>query len=200
MKKRLILCLATSLMITVVHAQTLTLPTKKTAKTQVDQEDAKPEKKVSDNQQITTDQVVPQKDLSGTITLPTVVVKRKTAPRAKPIVRRPKKEDNEIYESAEHMPTYPGGPAELMKYIEDHLRYPQEAINDSVQGIVQVSFVVEKDGSTTDFEVIDEHHPALEVEAVRVLQSMPKWKPATQNGVKVRVEYTVPVKFRMPNQ
>ena len=200
MKRRMILCLVAGFITVGIQAQTITLPTKKTVKTQVDQEETKPDKKVLDNQQITTEHVVPQKDQNGTITLPTVVVKRKTAPRAKPVVSRPKKEDNEIYESAEHMPTYPGGPAELMKYIDDNLRYPQEALNDSVQGIVQVSFIVEKDGSTTDFEVIDEHHPALEVEAVRVLQNMPKWKPATQNGVKVRVEYTVPVKFRLPNQ
>ncbi len=87
-----------------------------------------------------------------------------------------------------------------MNFINENLQYPEEALNDSVQGIVQVSFIVEKDGSTTDFEVIDEHHPALEAEAVRVLQQMPKWKPATQNGVKVRVEYVVPVKFTMSNQ
>jgi protein TonB len=128
------------------------------------------------------------------------VVKRQTAPRAKPIVKRPKPEDNEIYESAEHMPTYPGGAAELVKFIGEKMQYPQEALADSVQGIVQVSFIVEKDGSTTEFEVLDEHHPALEAEAVRVLQQMPKWKPATQNGVKVRVEYVVPVKFSLPNQ
>ena len=88
----------------------------------------------------------------------------------------------------------------IKKYIDEHLRYPEAALADSVQDIVQVSFIVEKDGSTKDFEVIDEHHPALEAEAVRVLQQMPKWKPATQNGVKVRVEYVVPVKFTLPNQ
>ena len=64
----------------------------------------------------------------------------------------------------------------------------------------EVFFVVEKDGSTSEFEVLDEHHPALEAEAVRILQQMPKWTPATQDGVKVRVEYTVPVKFIAPEQ
>jgi len=132
-----------------------------------------------------------------TITLP--VVRRQEAPRAKPIVPKPKVEDNTIYESAEHMPTYPGGAAELMKFITEHMQYPQEALADSAQGIVQVSFIVEKDGSTTDFEVLDEHNPFLEAEAVRVLQQMPKWKPATHNGVKVRVEYVVPVKFAITN-
>ena len=141
-----------------------------------------------------------RQDSAMAVGKPLPVVRRQQAHRAKPIVSRPKVEDNEIYESAEKMPTYPGGAAELVKFINEHLDYPQQALADSAQGIVQVSFIVEKDGSATDFEVLDEHHPALEAEAVRVLQQMPRWKPATQRGVKVRVEYVVPVKFILPNQ
>ena len=129
-----------------------------------------------------------------------VIVKRRVAPRAKPIKRKPAVEDNEIYESAEHMPTYPGGVSALMEFIKSNMQYPEEALAERAEGIVQVSFVVEKDGSTTEFEVLDEHHPSLEAEAVRILQQMPKWTPATQDGVKVRVEYTVPVKFIAPEQ
>ncbi|MBQ9498723.1 MAG: energy transducer TonB, partial [Bacteroidaceae bacterium] len=129
-----------------------------------------------------------------------VIVKRRVAPRAKPIKRKPAVEDNEIYESAEHMPTYPGGVSALMEFIKTNLQYPEDALAEQASGIIQVSFVVEKDGSTKEFEVIDEHHPSLEAEAVRVLQQMPKWTPATQDGVKVRVEYTVPVKFVVPEQ
>ena len=127
-----------------------------------------------------------------------VTVKRRVAPRAKPIKPKPAVEDNEIYESAEHMPTYPGGVSALMEFIKSNMQYPEDALAERAEGIVQVSFVVEKDGSTTEFEVIDEHHPSLEAEAVRILQQMPKWTPATQDGVKVRVEYTVPVKFIAP--
>ena len=220
MKKFVILCLLAWMGVYTMQAQTLKLPTKKTDKTV--ETNAKTEKEAPVIQQ--------QKTQDGTLKLPTVkktetseatqevpvvtvpsdqtvaaipvmpIVKHQTAPRAKPIVKRPKPEDNEIYESAEHMPTYPGGAAELVKFIGEKLQYPQEALADSAQGIVQVSFVVEKDGSTTEFEVLDEHHPALETEAVRVLQQMPKWKPATQKGTKVRVEYVVPVKFALPNQ
>ena len=129
-----------------------------------------------------------------------VTVKRRVAPRAKPIKPKPAVEDNEIYESAEHMPTYPGGVSALMEFIKSNMQYPEDALAERAEGIVQVSFVVEKDGSTTEFEVLDEHHPALEAEAVRILQQMPKWTPATQDGVKVRVEYTVPVKFIAPEQ
>ena len=127
-----------------------------------------------------------------------VTVKRRVAPRAKPIKPKPAVEDNEIYESAEHMPTYPGGVSALMEFIKSNMQYPEDALAERAEGIVQVSFVVEKDGSTSEFEVLDEHHPALEAEAVRILQQMPKWTPATQDGVKVRVEYTVPVKFIAP--
>ena len=220
MKKLAIPCLLAWMGMCSMQAQTLTLPTKKTDKT-VDT-NVKTEKEAPVIQQ--------QKAQDGTLKLPTVkksetseptqnqpvvttpsdqtiagipvmpIVKRQTAPRAKPIVKRPKPEDNEIYESAEHMPTYPGGASELMKFIGEKMQYPQEALADSAQGIVQVSFIVEKDGTPKEFEVLDEHHPALEAEAVRVLQQMPKWKPATQNGVKVRVEYVVPVKFSLPNQ
>ena len=197
MKRLIILCLTAGMITAGVQAQTLTLPTKKTAKNQLEQEEQKTEKPVLVSPQTSAEQVVTQNNQEGTITLPTVV-RRKTAPRAKPIVKRPKVADNEIYESAEHMPTYPGGVVELKKFIDEHLQYPEAALADSAQDIIQVSFIVEKDGTPTDFEVIDEHHPALEAEAVRVLQQMPKWKPATQNGVKVRVEYVVPVKFTLP--
>lgn len=222
MKKWTISCLVAWLGVCSVQAQTVTLPTKKKTKTTQETE-VKEKKETTDNQK--------EKDQKGTIKLPTVkktetpeaaqeqtvvtaqqgetvaaipllpTVKRKTAPRAKPIVKKPKKEDNEIYESAEHMPTYPGGVPELMKFIEEHLQYPEPALtNDSVDDvtIIQVSFIVEKDGTPKDFEVIDEHNVYLEAEAVRVLSLMPKWNPATQHGVKVRVEYVVPVKFKKP--
>lgn len=129
-----------------------------------------------------------------------VAAKRRQAPRAKAIVRNPKADDNEIYESAEHIPTYPGGVAALMEFIKSNLQYPEDAIAEKAEGLVQVSFVVEKDGSTSEFEVLDEHHPSLEAEAVRVMKMMPKWNPGTQDGVKVRVEYTVPVKFTLPQE
>ena len=229
MKKCVFLCLMACMGATALQAQ-ITLPTKKTTtgtstpEKQVEkkqpqtQQKAEPATTPQDNpgaiptlptvKKEGTGEAVPEQApttgnapvLTGGILKPLPVVVRKTAPRAKPIVKRPKPEDNEIYESAEHMPTYPGGASELMKFIAEKMQYPQEALADSAQGIVQVSFIVEKDGSTTEFEVLDEHHPALEVEAVRVLQQMPKWKPATQKGTKVRVEYVVPVKFALPNQ
>ena len=112
-----------------------------------------------------------------------VAAKRRVAPRAKTIIRNPKVDDNEIYESAEHIPTYPGGVAALMEFIKSNLQYPEDAIAEKAEGLVQVSFVVEKDGSTSEFEVLDEHHPSLEAEAVRVMKMMPKWNPGTQDSI-----------------
>ena len=228
MKRLAILCLMACMGVAVLQAQ-ITLPTKKTKGTTATVKVETPQKSQSSQKsQSPQSSQQSQKTKPGAITLPTVkktasdstatpgtpilaggelkplpVVVRKTAPRAKPIVKKPKPEDNEIYESAEHMPTYPGGANELMKFISDNLQYPAEALaNDSIDEttIIQVSFIVEKDGSPKDFQVIDEHNPLLEAEAVRVLMGMPKWKPATQSGVKVRVEYVVPVKFKKPKQ
>jgi TonB family protein len=217
MKKRIYVSILACVGAICMQAQTVTLPTKPTTKTAVTQEAGKltqeetsqsgtitlpTVKNVNTDEGVTETSPVTQVIVAGdnNVLLLPVVVRRQTAPRAKPIIKRPKKEDNEIYESAEHMPTYPGGVAALKKFIDEHMRYPQEALADGIEGIVQVSFIVEKDGSTTDFEVLDEHHPALEAEAVRILQQMPKWNPAKQNGVKVRVEYVVPVKFNLSNQ
>ena len=217
MKKRIYVSIMVCAGAICIQAQTVTLPTKTTPKTSVTQEAGKltqeetsqsgtitlpTTKNVNTDERATETSPVTQVIVAGdnNVLLLPVVVRRQTAPRAKPIIKRPKKEDNEIYESAEHMPTYPGGVDALKKFIDEHMHYPQEALADGVEGIVQVSFIVEKDGSTTDFEVLDEHHPALEAEAVRILQQMPKWNPAKQNGVKVRVEYVVPVKFNLSNQ
>ena len=105
-----------------------------------------------------------------------------------------------IFSDYEQQPSFPGGMQALREYLKENTHWPLGHEEDCISGRVVVCFVVEKDGSTTEFEVIDEHHPSLEAEAVRVLQQMPKWTPATQDGVKVRVEYTVPVKFVVPEQ
>lgn len=213
MKKRsIILCLMACMGMGCAHAQ-VQLPTKKkTKEVTVETEQQQQTKQTATpivlptTHHETNDNPVAEQPSAGDTTIvhsermgSLPVVRRQVEPRAIPIVKKPKVEDNNIYESADKMPAYPGGAAELMKFINEKLVYPQAALADSAQGIVQVSFVVEKDGSPTGFEVLDEHHPALEAEAVRVLQQMPKWKPASQRGVKVRVEYVVPVKFSIPN-
>lgn len=106
--------------------------------------------------------------------------------------------DNSIYEVAEQMPEFPnGGMAGLMNFISKNLKYPTICQESGVQGRVVVSFVVNKDGSTTDFRIVRSVDKYLDKEAVRVLSNMPKWKPGKQKGVPVRVKYTVPINFKL---
>lgn len=107
-------------------------------------------------------------------------------------------EDNRIYEIVEQMPEFPnGGMAGLMSFISKNLKYPTICQESGVQGKVIVLFVVEKDGSTTDFRIVRSVDKYLDKEALRVLSSMPKWIPGKQKGVPVRVKYTVPINFRL---
>ena len=107
-------------------------------------------------------------------------------------------EDNRIYEIVEQMPEFPnGGMAGLMSFISKTLKYPTICQESGVQGKVIVLFVVEKDGSTTDFRIVRSVDKYLDKEALRVLSSMPKWIPGKQKGVPVRVKYTVPINFRL---
>ena len=95
------------------------------------------------------------------------------------------------------MPEYPGGQGELLKYLAKSVKYPVIAQENGIQGRVTASFIVEKDGSIRDIEVIRGVDPSLDKEAVRVLSGMPNWIPGKQRGQDVAVKYTVPVTFRL---
>ena len=95
------------------------------------------------------------------------------------------------------MPSFPGGPAALMKFLSENIKYPVVAQENGVQGRVVVAFVVERDGSITDVHIARGVDPSLDKEAVRVVKSMPKWTPGKQNGSAVRVKFNVPVAFRL---
>ena len=96
----------------------------------------------------------------------------------------------QVFRVVEVMPKFPGGDAELLKFIAKNVKYPQESQNKGEQGRVICSFVVTKD-------VIRGISPALDQEAVRVLQMMPRWTPGTQRGEPVAVKYTVPITFKL---
>lgn len=107
--------------------------------------------------------------------------------------------DADVYEVVENMPEFPnGGMAALMKYLTDNIRYPEAAKKAGIQGRVTVQFVVDKDGSIKNVRTLRGVNSDLDAEAIRVIQSMPKWKPGTQKGEPVKVKYTVPVMFRIP--
>ena len=106
-------------------------------------------------------------------------------------------EETKIFTVVEQMPMFPGGDAALMQYLSQNIHYPAVAAENGVQGRVVVGFVVERDGSITDVNVLRSVDPSLDKEAVRVVKSMPKWNPGKQNGSAVRVKYQVPVSFRL---
>ena len=107
-------------------------------------------------------------------------------------------EEQTIFEVVEQMPEFPnGGMAGLMQYLSKNIKYPTIAQENGTQGRVTVQFVVNKDGSIVDAKVLRGVDPYLDKEAIRVISSMPKWKPGMQRGKAVRVKYTVPVMFRL---
>ena len=106
-------------------------------------------------------------------------------------------EPEKVFDMVEQMPTFPGGQQELMSYLGKNIKYPTIAQENGTQGRVIIQFVVERDGTITDVHVARGVDPYLDKEAVRVVQSMPKWIPGKQNGKAVRVKFTVPVLFRL---
>lgn len=102
-----------------------------------------------------------------------------------------------VYDVAEAMPEFPGGVTALMRYILTNLRYPSVSQENKVQGRVIVRFVVRSDGKVSDATVIRSVDPFLDREALRVINSMPRWKPGMQKGKPVNVRYTLPIAFRL---
>lgn len=97
----------------------------------------------------------------------------------------------------EQKPSFPGGEAEMYRWLSSNIVYPPAASEEGVQGRVVVEFVVGKDGSITNVRVVRPRHPALDREALRVVQAMPRWIPGRNNGQPVKVTYTLPVTFRL---
>ncbi len=104
---------------------------------------------------------------------------------------------DQIFMIVENMPEFPGGDAALIKYITSHVNYPVICQENGVQGRVSVSFVINEKGEVTNVKAYRGNDPNLEREAIRVVQSLPKWKPGKQRGRPVKVSYTVPVVFRL---
>ena len=106
--------------------------------------------------------------------------------------------EEEIFVVVESMPEFPGGAQEMMKFIAENIKYPVIAQENGIQGRVICQFVIEKNGSVTDLQVVRSSGDAsLDKEAERVIKNMPKWKPGKQRGKPVRVKYTIPVAFRL---
>lgn len=104
---------------------------------------------------------------------------------------------SKIFMVAEKMPEFPGGQEALMEYLEKNLNYPEKLQEKGITGTVYVTFVVNKNGGIEDVRVLRSLHPLLDKEAVRVVKSMPKWKPGEQRGKKVNIQYNLPIRFSL---
>lgn len=109
----------------------------------------------------------------------------------------PEPEEEEIFMVVEDQPEFPGGTAALLDYLRKNIKYPAICRENNIQGRVLVTFIVNKDGAIVEPEVVKSVHPQLDREALRVISTMPNWKPGSQRGKPVRVKYTVPVNFRL---
>lgn len=109
----------------------------------------------------------------------------------------PQKEHSPIYEVVENMPEFPGGTKAMLDFLKNNIQYPDMARKNGVQGKVILKVVIDKDGSVTQPTLIRSIDSDLDKEALRIVKLMPKWKPGTQRGKAMKVEYTFPVTFKL---
>lgn len=123
----------------------------------------------------------------------TLLITKKT----KPIV---KKKKVDIFNAVSSQPMYPGGITAFHKYLGENVQYPAKSKLNNIEGVVNVRFVIEKDGSISNVEIISSPADDLGQEAIRVLLASPKWKPAMQNGIAVSYKYTITINFTLQNK
>jgi len=107
--------------------------------------------------------------------------------------------ESKVFFAIDKAPEFPGGFQALMRFLSDNIQYPAEARTrrNIQQGRVIVQFVIDETGKVVEVKVIESVSPALDREAVRVVESMPNWTPGKHEGEKVRVKYTLPINFRI---
>ena len=102
-----------------------------------------------------------------------------------------------VDETVDQMASYPGGIPALMDFLNENIKYPEQAEREGIEGRVVAGFIVERDGSVSNIEILKSVHPLLDAEVVRVMSLMPNWIPGRQNGQPVRVKYSLPITFRL---
>ncbi len=113
---------------------------------------------------------------------------------------RPALPDTVFCDFDEEQPEFPGGTKAMRKFLADHLRYPDAAVKQKVQGKVYCGFVVNTDGSLSDFNVLKGIGYGCDEEAIRLLRLMPTWKPGKRSGKPVRVKYNLPISFLLADR
>ncbi len=106
--------------------------------------------------------------------------------------------DNEVFGSSGHMPSFPGGDGALIRFLSEHVVYPEEAAKNHIEGKVIVQFIIEKDGSVGEVKVARGVDKELDAEAVRVCKSLPKFSPGRNaDGEPIKIWYTLPITFKI---
>ena len=108
-----------------------------------------------------------------------------------------KTSNDKVFEKVEDMPEFPGGEQAMMDFVAKNVQYPKEAMEKEISGRVLVGFIVEKDGSISEMEIVKGIGGGCDEEAVRVVKAMPKWKPGKQKGKPVRVHFMLPLTFKL---
>ena len=108
-----------------------------------------------------------------------------------------KEDDNKIFYAVEQAPEFPGGNIALLRYLQSEVKYPVIAQENGIEGTVTINFVVDKDGGISEARILRSVDNSLDKEALRVVNSLPKWNPGKQGGKAVRVNYSVPIKFKL---
>ena len=112
-------------------------------------------------------------------------------------VSNPSTDTSQVFKVADEQPEFVGGQTALANYLGNNVVYPTVAIQNNIQGRVIVSFIIEKDGSVSNVELISGVDPLLDAEALRVVKAMPSWTPGKINGKPVRTQYALPITFRL---
>jgi TonB family protein len=115
-------------------------------------------------------------------------------------VTEKKEASKEVFKVVEQMPSYPGGPADLLKFLATNINYPKVAKDNGVEGMVVVQYVIEKDGSISNAKVVKGIGAGCDEEALRVVNAMPKWAPGKQRGQVVPVQFNLPIRFKLDDK
>ncbi|MEA5138306.1 TonB family protein [Arcicella rigui] len=131
----------------------------------------------------------PSKEFKGRKTLDEIIVMGYSVPEKRNITK------DTVFDGVDHQAEFPGGMPAFAKYLQEHLKYPASAQRLNASGKVYVQFIVRKDGSASNFEVLKGEGFGMDEEAVRVLESVPRWEAGIHQGKKVDSRFTVPIKF-----
>ena len=141
--------------------------------------------------------IIAQQDEKAPTPKQAEVVVTKQGPEDPPPPPKAPQDEEPVFTVVEVMPKYPGGNEAMYKFLGENIKYPEKAKKEGIGGRVYVTFVVEKDGTVTNVKVLKGAEESLDKEALRVVKMMPKWKPGTQKGKPVRVQYNLPIKFAL---